>query len=137
MISLYPNIFFYHVQFVSYEPNLVKSFDICSYSMFLCFRPFLVLNARFSLWIVPTFYILVFLLLRNQQHIHLHAHLLGIPIGLRSQIRNTHRGDWYKEMYNSMHRNQGRSKDALQLYIFFAILSRFRFFYFFVKITLF
>merc|ERR1712198_490912 len=33
----------------------------------------------------------------------------GLPTGLRSQIRNSNKGDWYKQMYNTMHRNQGRS----------------------------
>ena len=38
------------------------------------------------------------------------THFIGLPTGLRSQIRNSNKGNWYKEMYNTMHRNQGRSK---------------------------
>ena len=51
-----------------------------------------------------------------EQQTHLRT-IFGFPIGLRSQIKNNNRAEWYKQMYNNMHRNQGR-KDATDLALF-------------------
>ena len=31
---------------------------------------------------------------------------LGMPIGLRSMIQADNQGDWYRKMYNSLHRQK-------------------------------